>query len=75
VDFRGTLARGARRFEDIAPGGAGYFGWPAAARARTAERAVRLRGELIARALLAELARPRAPERSPSTRRAARPRG
>ena len=44
----------------IAPGGAGYFGWPAAARAKTAERVMRLRGELIARALLAELGpRPR----------------
>jgi len=72
VDFRGALARGARRFEDIAPGGAGYFGWPAAARARTAERVMRLRGELIARALLAELGRPRAPRRSTSTRRVAR---
>src|SRR4030095_6542074 len=59
VDFRGALARGARRFEDIAPGGAGYFGWPAAARAKTAERVMRLRGDLIARALLAELGRPR----------------
>jgi creatinine amidohydrolase/Fe(II)-dependent formamide hydrolase-like protein len=57
VDFRAALARGARRFEDIAPGGAGYFGWPAAARARTAERAMRLRAELIARALLTELRR------------------
>ena len=55
VDFQAALARGARRFEDIAPGGAGYFGWPAAARARTAERAMRLRAELIARALLVEL--------------------
>ena len=60
MDFRGALARGARRFEDIAPDGAGYFGWPAAARAKTAERVMRLRGELIARALLAELGRPRA---------------
>ena len=75
VDFRGALARGVRRFEDIAPGGAGYFGWPAAARAKTAERVMRLRGELIARALLAELGRPRTARRSPSTRRAARPRG
>lgn len=75
VDFRGALARGARRFEDIAPDGAGYFGWPAAARAKTAERVMRLRGELIARALLAELGRPRAPRRSTSTRRVAHPRG
>jgi creatinine amidohydrolase len=69
VDFRGALARGARRFEEIAPGGAGYFGWPAAARARTAERVMRLRGELIARALLGKLGR------APAPRRAAGPRG
>ena len=75
VDFRGALARGARRFEDIAPGGAGYFGWPAAARAKTGDRVMRLRGELIARALLAELQRPRAARRSTSTRRVARARG
>src|SRR6185295_14078687 len=67
VDFRGALARGARRFEDIAPGGAGYFGWPAAARAKTGRRVMRLRGALIARALLAELGRPRTPRRSTST--------
>ncbi|MGH7365985.1 MAG: creatininase family protein, partial [Candidatus Rokuibacteriota bacterium] len=30
VDFRGALAKGARRFEQIGPGGLGYFGWPAA---------------------------------------------
>ena len=64
VDFRAALARGARRFEEIAPGGAGYFGWPAAARARTAERVMRLRGELIARALLEELGRAPAPWRA-----------
>mgnify|MGYP003693915751 CR=1 FL=1 len=72
MDFRGALARGARRFEDIAPGGAGYFGWPAAARARTAERVMRLRGELIARALLASWG-VRAPRRSAATARAAEP--
>lgn len=59
VDVRGALARGARRFEDIAPGGAGYFGWPAAARAATGERVMRLRGALIARAVLAALGPPR----------------
>ena len=69
VDFRAALARGARRFEEIAPGGAGYFGWPAAARARTAERVMRLRGELIARALLEKLGP------APTPRRAAKPRG
>lgn len=52
VDFRGALRRGARRFEDIAPGGRGYFGWPAAARAATAERAMRLRGRLMAREIV-----------------------
>ena len=55
VDFRAALARGARRFEDIAPGTAGYFGWPAAARPRTADRAMGLRAALIAKAVLAEL--------------------
>jgi creatinine amidohydrolase len=69
VDFRAALARGARSFEEIAPGGAGYFGWPAAARARTAERVMRLRGELIARALLEELGP------APARRRAVKPRG
>lgn len=68
VDFRAALARGARRFEDIAPGGVGYFGWPAAARASTAERALRLRARRIAEALLVELrARRSAP--SPEARR------
>lgn len=56
VDFGGALARGARRFEQIAPGGLGYFGWPAAARATTARRAMKLRGRLIARELLGALA-------------------
>jgi creatinine amidohydrolase len=52
VDFRSALEKGARRFEEIAPGGLGYFGWPAAARASTANRALKLRGRLIARQLL-----------------------
>lgn len=56
VDFRSALGRGARRFEDIAPGGLGYFGWPAAARAATAERALRLRGRLMARQIIGALA-------------------
>ena len=55
VDFRGALERGARRFEQIAPGGAGYFGWPAAARAATARRALTLRGRLMAREILRAL--------------------
>ncbi|HET8531661.1 MAG TPA: hypothetical protein VFO08_10965, partial [Methylomirabilota bacterium] len=40
------------RFEEIAPGGRGYFGWPAAARASTAERVMRLRGRLMAREIV-----------------------
>ncbi len=68
VDFRAALARGARRFEEIAPGD-GYFGWPAAARATTAERAMRLRAELIARALLAELGQRVTSRRSSASRR------
>jgi creatinine amidohydrolase/Fe(II)-dependent formamide hydrolase-like protein len=48
VDFRAALRRGAKRFEQIAPGRAGYFGWPAAARAVTAKRALALRGKLMA---------------------------
>ena len=49
VDFRAALARGARRFEEIDPGGRGYFGWPAAARAGTARRVMALRARLMAR--------------------------
>ncbi len=52
VDFRAALRRGARRFEEIAPGGLGYFGWPAAARAATARRALALRGRLMAREII-----------------------
>src|SRR5262249_57788380 len=71
---RAAPARAARRFEDIAPGTAGYFGWPAAARARTAERAMRLRATLIARAVLADLGpAPRARTRTSPARRS-RPR-
>jgi len=57
VDFRRALARGARRFEQIVPGGSGYFGWPAAARATTARRAMALRGRLIAREIVRTLGR------------------
>jgi hypothetical protein len=48
VDFRAALARGARRFEQMDPGGQGYFGWPAAARAGTARRVMALRARLMA---------------------------
>jgi creatinine amidohydrolase len=57
VDFRRALRQGARRFEEIAPGGLGYFGWPAAGRAATAKRALRLRGRLMAREILRALGR------------------
>ncbi|MBI2205397.1 MAG: creatininase family protein [Candidatus Rokubacteria bacterium] len=59
VDFRGGLARGARNFRDLAPGGAGYFGAPAFARAKTGRDVMALRGKLIAREIIAALgARP-----------------
>jgi creatinine amidohydrolase/Fe(II)-dependent formamide hydrolase-like protein len=48
VDFRGRLHRGARRFREIDARTRGYFGWPAAARAETAVKVMRLRGKLIA---------------------------
>ena len=57
-DFRRELARGGRNFRDLGPGGAGYFGWPAAARARTGRAVMALRGRLIAQALLGALGRP-----------------
>ena len=57
-DFRRELARGGRNFRDLGPGGAGYFGWPGAARARTGRAVMALRGRLIARALLGALGRP-----------------
>jgi creatinine amidohydrolase len=63
VDFRAALAAGARRFEQIDPGGQGYFGWPRVARAATARRAMALRARLIARELIAELRRWRPPGR------------
>ena len=55
-EFRRALARGARNFRRLGPGGAGYFGWPAAARAKTGRDAMALRGNLIARRLLRALA-------------------
>jgi creatinine amidohydrolase len=57
VDWARALARGARSFERMAPGGRGYFGWPAVARAATGRRAMALRGRLIAEVLLEDLAR------------------
>jgi creatinine amidohydrolase len=61
VDVDGALARGARNFRQIAPGGRGYFGWPRAARATTGRKAMALRGRLIARELVRALGKPRRP--------------
>ena len=69
VDFRGALQRGARRFEEIAPGGSGYFGWPAAARAATANRALKLRGRLMAREIIRALGPAPRARRGPAGRR------
>jgi creatinine amidohydrolase len=74
VDFRAALAAGARRFEAIDPGGQGYFGWPRAARAVTARRALALRARLIARELLAALRRWRPPPPRPANARRPRAR-
>ena len=62
VDFRGPLARGARRFEALGANGQGYFGWPRTARAETGRRVIALRVRLIGDDLAARLAawRPRA---------------
>jgi creatinine amidohydrolase len=66
VDWAAALARGARRFERMQPGGRGYFGWPAAARAATGRRVMALRGRLIAATLLVELAKwPRRAPKNP----------
>jgi creatinine amidohydrolase len=54
-DFRGALARGAHNFRRLGPGGDGYFGWPAVARARTGRAAMALRGKLIAAELVRAL--------------------
>jgi len=59
-DFRGALVRGERNFRRLGPGGAGYFGWPAAGRAKTGREAMTLRGWLIAERLVRALGnRPR----------------
>ena len=67
VDWGAALRKGARTFEEIAPGGLGYFGWPAAARAVTARRVLRLRGGLMAREILRALGKP--PSRAGKRRR------
>jgi creatinine amidohydrolase len=51
IDWRTRLVRGTT-FRRMHPGGRGYFGWPAAARAATGRSALRLRGRLIAAEIL-----------------------
>ncbi|HYB44284.1 MAG TPA: creatininase family protein [Candidatus Methylomirabilis sp.] len=67
LDFRGRLRAGARRFRDIDPRAraAGYFGWPAAARPETGEKAMALRGKLIARDITEALGRRSRPRGRP----------
>jgi creatinine amidohydrolase len=58
VDWRLALTRGRTSFRAMNPGGAGYFGAPAVARADTGRRAMALRARLIARDLVKQLGRP-----------------
>ena len=55
VDFREALRRGVKGFRQMHPGGRGYFGSPALARAETGRRAMALRGGLIAAELVRAL--------------------
>jgi creatinine amidohydrolase/Fe(II)-dependent formamide hydrolase-like protein len=55
VDFRAALRRGVKRFRGMHPGGDGYFGSPAVARAETGRRVMALRARLIATELLRAL--------------------
>jgi creatinine amidohydrolase len=55
VDFAAALRRGVKRFREMDPGGRGYFGSPALARADTGRRAMTLRARLIADGLLRAL--------------------
>ena len=57
VDWKRALAAGPTTFRKMNPRGRGYFGWPAAARARTGRAALALRARLIARELVSELRR------------------
>ena len=54
LDWRARLTRGTT-FRRMHPSGRGYFGSPAAARATTGRRALRLRGRLIAAELVVAL--------------------
>ena len=75
VDFRRAMRRGARTFRQMNPDGRGYFGWPAAARAKTGRAAMALRARLMAGKLVPALRawRPvpsETPPRRPSSPRA-----
>jgi creatinine amidohydrolase len=54
IDWRARLRTGTT-FRRMHPGGHGYFGWPAAARASTGRAALRWRGRLIAAELVTAL--------------------
>lgn len=58
VDWREALRRGPTTFRRMHPGGAGYFGSPAVARAATGRRAMALRAPLIAADVLRALGDP-----------------
>jgi len=74
LDFRESLRRGARRFEEIdrRRQARGYFGWPAAARAETGQRVMALRAKLIARDLIVALRAWHDPRRAPSRQKRSR---
>jgi hypothetical protein len=59
IDFSGRLRDGARNFRDLGAGDAGYFGWPAAARAATGRTVMKLRAKLIADELVTALGKTR----------------
>jgi creatinine amidohydrolase len=59
VDFRAALARGERNFRGLAPGGRGYFGAPAVARAATGRTVMALRVRWMAREIDRRLRRRR----------------
>ena len=63
VDFAGALHRGVRSFREMNPGGRGYFGSPALARAATGRGAMALRARRIAEELLRALDAWRSPRR------------
>lgn len=59
VDWRAALLRGAPTFRAMNPGGRGYFGSPAAARAATGRKGMALRARLIAATLITALGKRR----------------